>query len=291
MRCARLSERVTLFLGDAREILPTIGRVSHIVTDPPYEQFMHVAKSGLRRRIRRDRGPELQTLDFASIEAMRPEMARLFAEICDGWSLVFCTPEGVGRWADAINSSTARYKRACVWVKPDAAPQMNGQGPAMGAENFVAAWCGAGYSRWNAGGKRGVYTCNTNGPWRTGEHPTEKPVPLMLELLRDFTKPDDLVCDPFMGSGTTGVAAARSGRHFIGIEINERYFELARSRIDAELASPQMFVEHLPKNSGKQATLSLGPETRGKRLCPIGRASRLKSRMTNLTRLYVSQML
>lgn len=251
-----LSETMTLHLIDAREILPSLGRVDHIITDPPYEAFMHNAKSGARSRLRRDGGPELQKLDFSSIEQMRPEIARIFAQICDGWSLVFCTPEGVGRWADAINATSAKYKRACTWVKPDAAPQMNGQGPAMGAENFVAAWCGSGFSRWNAGGKRGVYTCNTNGPWRTGEHPTEKPVPLMLDLMRDFTQPGDLILDPFMGSGTTGVAAVKAGRRFIGIEINERYFDLACRRIEDALKRPDLFIQITP-HTYTQETLAL----------------------------------
>lgn len=54
----------------------------------------------------------------------------------------------------------------------------------------------------------------------------------MSEIIADFTQPGDLICDPFMGSGTTGVAAVRAGRRFVGIELNPTYFDLACKRIE-----------------------------------------------------------
>lgn len=237
----------TLYLGDCLEVLPTIGRVDHVFCDPPYEEIMHAAKSGAARRIRTDgRGP-LKTLDFDSIDVIRKPVVEAVAGICDGWALFFCAPEGVGRWADDINTSTAKYKRACVWIKPDSTPQLNGQGPAMGAESFVVAWCGSGYARWNAGGKRGVYTHLTNPPGRHGGHPTEKPVSLMRELLTDFTSHGQSICDPFMGSGTTGVAAIGLGRKFIGVEINPAYFDIACKRIEEAYRQPRLFDAPQPK--------------------------------------------
>lgn len=231
----------TLYLGDCLSILPTLGAVDHVITDPPYESIMHEAKrAAAGRKFRTDGRAEIKGLDFASIDAIRDDVARAMAVVCRGWGLIFCAPEGVGRWADAINATSARYKRACVWVKPDSAPQFNGQGPAMGAENFIAAWCGAGHAHWNAGGKRGVYTHATNAGDRHGLHPTEKPWRLMAELLGDFTGPGDLVCDPFMGTGSTGVACARLGRRFIGIEISEAYFDAACRRIEQAQRQPDL---------------------------------------------------
>jgi site-specific DNA-methyltransferase (adenine-specific) len=203
---------------------------------------MHAAKAGASRRIRTDGRDEIKSLDFQSIDAIRGDVTRLIASICEGWALIFCAPEGVGRWADEINASSAKYKRACVWIKPDSTPQLNGQGPAMGAENFVAAWCGSGYAKWNSGGKRGVYTHLTNPPSRHGLHPTEKPVSLMTELVLDFTAPGDLICDPFMGSGTTGVAAVKLGRRFVGIEKEPKYFDVACERIEAATKQVDMFI-------------------------------------------------
>lgn len=232
----------TLLHADSLDVLPTIGAVDHIVTDPPYEAVMHKAKASAARRIRTDGGPDLSVLDFDCIDDIRDDVAGLIAKVCGGWSLVFCAPEGVGRWADAINATTAKYKRACIWVKPDSTPQLNGQGPAMGYENVIASWCGSGKSKWNAGGKRGVYTHLTNSKDRHGVHPTEKPLRLMKELLADFTNEGDLICDPFMGSGTTGVACAEMGRKFVGIEKNAKYFDIAVQRITDAYKQPDLFV-------------------------------------------------
>ena len=68
-----------------------------------------------------------------------------------------------------------------------------------------------------------------------GLHPTQKPVELMSYLIRTFTNPGDVVLDCTMGSGTTGVAALKASRQFVGIEINVEYFELASRRISEEL--------------------------------------------------------
>jgi len=159
----------------------------------------------------------------------------------------FCTAEGVKMWADEINVSPIKYKRACVWVKPDSLPQLNGQGPAAGFEMFVVGWNGSGRAKWNAGGKRGVYTHCVTGPARHGGHPTEKPVSLMRELLGDFTNAGETILDPFMGSGTTGVAALQMGRKFIGIELNEAYFDIACKRIEEAWKQPRLFAEPKPK--------------------------------------------
>ena len=64
-------------------------------------------------------------------------------------------------------------------------------------------------------------------------HPTQKPVGLMVWVLNNYTERGDLVADPFMGSGTTGVACVQTGRRFIGIEIEPKYFDIAVGRIEA----------------------------------------------------------
>ena len=89
---------------------------------------------------------------------------------------------------------------------------------------------------------------------RTGNehHPTEKPVQLMSAMMR-WT--DGAVLDPFCGSGTTGVAAVKLGRRFIGIEIHEPYFDIAVRRIQAALDAPDLFIEK-PKLE-KQGALGL----------------------------------
>ncbi len=221
-----------LYLGNCLDVMATLDPVDHTISDPPYEAIMHQAKaSASARKLRVDGGAEVKPLDFAAIDDIRAEFTALSAEKTKGWFIAFCSPEGVARWADEINPSSMKYKRACVWVKPDSTPQFNGQGPAMGAENFVCAWAGRGHAHWNAGGKRGVYTHLVNPPDRDGRHPTEKPWRLMAEILVDFTNVGDTVLDSFMGSGTTLVAAAKLGRKAIGIEQDPAYFEIACERV------------------------------------------------------------
>lgn len=245
-RVEHLAEGVTLMLGDCLEVLPTLGRFDHIISDPPYEASLHASKNKLRARLRTDGGPDLKGLDFESIDAIREQVVGMAAAQCAGWFIAFCTVEGTWEWARAINASTLKYKRACAWVKPDSTPQLNGQGPAQGYECFVAAWGGAGQARWNSGGKRGVYTHLVNHQ-RQGEHPTEKPVSLMAEIILDFTKPGETICDPFCGSGSTGVAAIKCGRNFVGIEQDPKWFDLSCRRLSAALLEPDFFNEREKK--------------------------------------------
>ena len=73
-------------------------------------------------------------------------------------------------------------------------------------------------------------------------HPSQKSVQLMIDLITKFTKPGDTILDPFMGSGTTIVAAIQTGRNAIGIEIDERYFAIAQRRIKDALQQPGLFA-------------------------------------------------
>ena len=74
------------------------------------------------------------------------------------------------------------------------------------------------------------YRCKIAGDIHTG-HPSQKPIKLTKRLINDFTKENDTILDPFMGSGTTGVACVQTGRNFIGMEIEPKYFEIAKKRI------------------------------------------------------------
>lgn len=65
----------------------------------------------------------------------------------------------------------------------------------------------------------------------------------MAEILKDFTNSGETILDPFMGSGTTGVACVKLGRKFIGIELDEKYFDIACRRIEESYKQPDMFIE------------------------------------------------
>lgn len=231
--------RARLIMADCRDVLPTL-KADHVISDPPYEDELHNAVG----RIRRNDGREMiADLGFDGINAVRAEVAAQCVEASNGWCILFTLAEGVQAWRDALQAAGAKYDTCCAWVKPDSAPRFNGQGPARGFECFVTAWCAPGYRSWNGGGKRGIYTHLVNGPERTGQHPTEKPRRLMSEIIADFTKPEQTILDPFMGSGTTGVSAVMAGRDFIGIERNEDHFATACKRLEAAQAQGDLFIE------------------------------------------------
>lgn len=237
-----------LILGDSLDILPTISSVDHIIADPPYEAIMHASINGFKDLRTDGVNSTARSLGFDCIDAIRQDICNLYKQVCNGWVINFCTSEGVALWRDAIESSGIKYKRACVWVKPDAAPQFNGQGPALGHEMIVTAWAGKGHSRWNGRGKRGVFSHLVNPTDREGTHPTEKPVRLMKELVCLFTNPGELILDPFLGSGTTGIATLQTGRKFIGIEKDASFFELACRRIEKCHKQPDMLIEQIKKS-------------------------------------------
>lgn len=232
----------TLILGDCLEVMPTLGKVDHIITDPPYEAVMQNKWGILSKNTNKNLH---ENLGFEAIDEIRVPVAKAIKEICQGWAVIFCMAEGVRAWRDAIEESGARYKRAMVWVKPDAMPQFNGQGPSTGHEMMVSAWYGTGISSWNGGGRPGVFSFNKNTIGAT--HPTQKPLPLMMELVSLFSNQGQTVLDPFAGSGTTLAACAKLGRKGIGIEQNPEHFESMCRRIEEAYKQPDMFIEEKVK--------------------------------------------
>jgi DNA modification methylase len=240
-----MAERVeignaTLYHGDCREIFPMLPKVDAVVTDPPFEAEAHGAGRRLLSRGQdrgRPRSVDDSPLPFDAISAdLRAFAARAIADRCSGWALVFCQAEAVAQWRDALASGGAAWRRAMVWVKPDSAPQISGDRPAQGYESIAAAWCGQGRSKWSGGGRRGVFVFNKHDPGcghggALNQHPTQKPIALMRELVSLFSN-GGTVLDPFMGSGSTGVACAQLGRQFIGIELERQYFDIACRRIE-----------------------------------------------------------
>jgi site-specific DNA-methyltransferase (adenine-specific) len=92
-----------------------------------------------------------------------------------------------------------------------------------------------------------VLPCDSVGNRDKGKvHPTQKPVALMEYLIRTYTNEGQTVLDNTMGSGTTGVACANTGRNFIGIERDETYFNIAKDRIQAAMAARPQRAEHQP---------------------------------------------
>lgn len=243
MRVERIGN-CTLYHGECLEVMASLGTVDHVISDPPYEDELHKAIG----RIRRSDGREMiKELGFDGVNSTRSDIVKAVVEKSNGWAILFTLAEGVRAWRDELQSAGAKYDTCLAWVKPDSTPRMNGQGAARGFECAVTAWCAKGYRAWNSGGKRGIYTHLTNQRDRDGRHPTEKPIPLMAEIVQDFTNAGQTVMDPFMGSGTTGVACVRTGRSFIGIEMDPKWFDVSCERIAKAYAQGDMFIERAPK--------------------------------------------
>lgn len=236
---------VTLYHGDMRALLATFGAVDHVITDPPYEAEAHT----LQRRVKRGNGTVLavEPLEFPPIRPWERAYAMdAFASLARRWVLVFCQIEGAPLWRACGETSGLTYKRTCLWVKPDGMPQLTGDRPGMGYEAFLAMHK-AGRSQWNAGGRHGVYVVpkGADGFPDGNDHPTQKPVSLFVELVRDFTDEGETILDAFAGSGTTGVAAKLNGRKAILIERDEKYCEVAAKRL--QQTEPGRLFDKLPK--------------------------------------------
>ncbi len=228
-----------LILGDCLEVMKGLDPFDHIFSDPPYEQTMHDLHKNAEYR-RTDGGADRKHFSFKGIDELRPDLISWISKNCNGWFLAFCTAEGVAEWRkEIVIEKSSKFKTTCAWIKPDCAPKFNGQGPAVGYEPFITVWSGKGHSKWNAGGKRGIYTHTVNPRDRHGAHPTEKPWRLFVEILQDFSSPEQSILDPFMGSGTTLVACEKIGRKGTGIELDPEYFNIACERVEA--ASKQDF--------------------------------------------------
>jgi site-specific DNA-methyltransferase (adenine-specific) len=214
----------TLYLGDCRDILPTLPKVDAVITDPPYgdedTHKQHLAKVTLR-----DGTPAGQALGFEGIS--KDEAVRLAVQWCETaarWVVFTCE----WKYAHALNDAGVLV-RLGIWRKPDGAPQFTGDRPGTGWE-AVAVCHRKGKKRWNGGGKHAFWT------WPKGQndsgHPTGKPLGLFSDFVADFTEAGETILDPFMGSGTTGVACMNLGRAFIGIEREPKYFDIACRRIE-----------------------------------------------------------
>jgi site-specific DNA-methyltransferase (adenine-specific) len=225
----------TLHRGDCIEGMRALAddSVDHVITDPPYSEHTH-KRTWTAKTI--GRPTVYEGIDFAHLSPDQAyEVAGIARRVCRRWFVAFTDIEGIALWRDAVLNAGLDYVRACFWIKPDATPQFTGDRPASGVEAFVLAHR-PGKKRWNAGGKRNVYT-HTRTPGGAA-HPTTKPLSLMSELLEDFTDPGELILDPFAGSGSTGVACRQIGRRFLGWELSPEYYEIACRRMRGDEAKP-----------------------------------------------------
>lgn len=214
---------VTLYCGDNREILPTLGPVDHVITDPPFGEHTHGnAKSN------RTKGHGNKTIDFAAIDfAAIDFVLRSLGPLCRRWLIATMD----WRHISAIALATPEpweFVRFGVWVKTNPMPQISADRPANGWDGICYLHKSGTRKRWNGGGGHG----NWIGPLVTdGAHPTGKPIAMLIDWVGLFTDEGETILDPFAGSGTTGVAAKLNGRKAILIERDEKYCEVAAKRL------------------------------------------------------------
>lgn len=224
-------ENITLYHGDCEEILPVLDvKAQAIITDPPYGIAF---RSNMRSAT-----PKFDTI--VNDDVVQTDWIELLNTAVDTNSCIFAfTRWDVEHiWREAISQCGWNVKSQVIWYKPG-----GGLGDlyaqfAPSHENAIFAVKGD----WKFSGRRppSVYNFHKDAV-SSYEHPTQKPVQLMSRIVLDITAPGDLVIDPFFGRCSTGVACARYDRKFIGIEINEEYFELGCENISKELEKPMLF--------------------------------------------------
>jgi site-specific DNA-methyltransferase (adenine-specific) len=226
---------IQLYRGDCLKILPTIeaGSVDAVVTDPPYGKKTHagarsMSKGGSRRGHNR--------IDFASTTAgmIRSSLGMIQPR---RWCVSFID------WRHALSLEQEppkglEFVRLGIWSKLNPMPQLTGDRPATGWE-AVAIFHAPGKKRWNGKGGPAMWFHGTSrfGYFGPSNHPTEKPLGLIEKILGQFTDEGEMIADPFMGSGTTAVACLNTGRKFIGIELDKKYFDIAVNRIEKAIAA------------------------------------------------------
>lgn len=213
----------TLYCGDCREVLPTLGLVDAVVSDPPYGiAFAHGGNdsSGI--------GGGKYATRFAKVTIAGDEVPFDPKHLLSigGQHIIW----GGNHFADRLPASSSWL----VWDKRAASGHTND------FADCELAWT-------DRRGVARVFRHHWDGMMKASErgqprvHPTQKPVALM-EWCVQMIDGDGVIVDPYMGSGSTGVACTKLGRPFIGVELDEGYFDIACKRIRDAYAHPNMFV-------------------------------------------------
>lgn len=257
IRDERIIGNCRLILGDCLEVLPTLEGVDAVVTDPPYCSGAateagrgSATHQGLRSEtIRSGRFSWFNADNMTTAglcELLRSMCVR--APVHDGGSiLTFCDWRMVTMLAPAMESAGWRLRNLVVWDKGHF-----GAGTGFRPRHEMIIHLTKRAPVFHSASLGNVLSHPRVGSDR--EHPTEKPVGLLEDLISVVSPEGGTVCDPFTGSGTAGVACVRLGRRFIGIEIEPRYYEIACRRIEEAYRQADLFVEQ-PKPKAEQLSL------------------------------------
>lgn len=232
--------RATIHHGDCLDVMRGMdaGSVDAVVTDPPYEIGGQVVRRGGRSV---ETLPTWDRVDFSwtaeALRVLRP----------GGAVVAFTDTKRPGELWSAMESCGLRPRNLSHWVKANPPPALR-RGFQSAVE--VAVWAvkpGSDYE-WNGGGATPNVYWSPIEPGAEDRHPTQKPVSAMRWILSLVTKSGATVLDPFLGSGTTGVAALAEGCRFVGIEREPSepgapdYVSIARARIAHAAAQGSLFA-------------------------------------------------
>lgn len=210
-------EHATLYLADAYALLPRLGRVL-LVADPPY--LFDNSGGGAFRAAR-------GASDQIVVEGLDEGFDHtIINPLLHPSVVVFCHNDQL---PELLTYLTGNYRRVCVqvWIKPNPSPHRNKHYLAD-TEFFIHAWQEGHHP---VGDHHDMHRHVTapSQPSKVHDHPTVKPDAVMDKIIANMG--EGIICDPFMGTGSTGVAAVKAGRTFIGIEHNPKHFATAVERL------------------------------------------------------------
>ena len=220
-------ESVKLLQGDCLEVMKSIptGSVDLILTDPPYKTTSRGSSGGTGGMLKSDDFKKGTVFKHNAItfDEWLPECYRVLKN--DSHAYFMTNNKNLLPMLKAIESAGFKVFKTIIWAKNTAITNMY----YMDSHEYII-FCRKGKARKiNNCGTKSVLSFDNP---RNKTHPTEKPVELMEVLITNSTNDGEVVLDPFIGSGSTGVAAKLNNRQFIGIELDPDYFAIAKNRIE-----------------------------------------------------------
>lgn len=231
--------KLEIFNADAyekvKELIDTGIKVDHIITDPPY----NISKDNNFNTMKNPRiGVDFGNWDRGKFDLYSwiPEYAKLLNK--NGAMIIFCSYRFISYIIDTLESEEAGMvvKDILIWQKSNPMPRNINRRYVQDME--FAIWAVKKNAKWifnkpeNKPYLRAMFTTSlVSGSEKLG-HPTQKSLRLMEEIIKIHTNPEELVLDPFMGSGSTGEAALKNNRRFVGIEYDSHFFQIAKKRLE-----------------------------------------------------------
>ena len=242
-----LAASATVWRGDSRDLLGRLpdASVDLICTDPPYNLGTY-STGNIEMAWRKAFNNDVAAWDQLPFDpaAWLAEFRRVLKPT--GTVFAFTSYNLLGRWHEIFDPAFDTFQFV-VWHKTNPPPKLRRAGFLNSCELIVACW-DSGHT-WNFTRQRDMHNfiespiCAGRERLKNPVHPTQKPLRVLRQLIEWGSRPGDLVLDPFMGVGSTGVAALELGRRFVGIELDGDYVDAARRRLDGPAAAEPMTID------------------------------------------------